>query len=127
MLWGTLQELEGTRADFMNSYNRIADRYVFESTIMLRFCRGNQKYAVQGWARDLSESGLGAFVAENLSNSDRTLWKRSNSRNGVSTGWNAIRIPIYSTKRRTTARDSSSVERMDSDSILARKHLIIHG
>jgi hypothetical protein len=50
----------------MNSYNRIADRCVFESRIMLRFCRGNQKFAVQGWARDLSESGLGAFVAENL-------------------------------------------------------------
>jgi hypothetical protein len=50
----------------MNSDNRIAARYVFESRILIRFCRGSQKFAAQGWARDLSESGLGAFVGENL-------------------------------------------------------------
>jgi PilZ domain len=46
--------------------NRIAARYVFESRILIRFCRGSQMFVAQGWARDLSESGLGAFVAENL-------------------------------------------------------------
>jgi PilZ domain len=46
--------------------NRIATRYVLEARILIRFCRGSQKFAVQGWARDLSEGGLGAFVAENL-------------------------------------------------------------
>jgi len=50
----------------MNSDNRIATRHVFESRIVIRFCRGSQKFSAQGWARDLSESGLGAFVAENL-------------------------------------------------------------
>jgi PilZ domain len=50
----------------MSSDSRIAARYVFESRILIRFCRGSQKFAVQGWARDLSESGLGAFVGENL-------------------------------------------------------------
>jgi hypothetical protein len=50
----------------MNSVNRIAVRYVFESRILIRFCRGSQKLVVQGWARDLSESGLGAFVGEKL-------------------------------------------------------------
>jgi len=50
----------------MNLDNRIAVRYQFESRILIRFCRGSQKFAAQGWARDLSESGLGAFVAENL-------------------------------------------------------------
>jgi hypothetical protein len=50
----------------MNSDNRIAARHVFEARILIRFCRGSQKFAVQGWARDLSESGLGAFVAESL-------------------------------------------------------------
>lgn len=50
----------------MNSVNRIAARYVFESRVLIHFCRGNQKLSAQGWARDLSESGLGAFVAENL-------------------------------------------------------------
>jgi hypothetical protein len=50
----------------MNSDNRIAARYVFESRILIRFCRDSQKFAAPGWVRDLSESGLGAFVAENL-------------------------------------------------------------
>jgi hypothetical protein len=50
----------------MNSDNRIAPRYVFESRILIRFRRGNQNFEAQGWARDLSESGLGAFVAEDL-------------------------------------------------------------
>jgi len=50
----------------MNLDSRIAARYMFESRILIRFCRGTQKFVVQGWARDLSESGLGAFVAENL-------------------------------------------------------------
>ena len=50
----------------MSLDNRIAARYLFESRILIRFCRGGQKFAAQGWARDLSESGLGAFVADNL-------------------------------------------------------------
>jgi PilZ domain-containing protein len=50
-----------------NLPNRIATRHVFEGRILIRFCRGSQKFAVSGWARDLSESGLGAFVAEHLS------------------------------------------------------------
>ena len=50
----------------MNSDNRIAARYVFESRIVIRLRRGMQNFAVPGWARDLSESGVGAFVAENL-------------------------------------------------------------
>lgn len=50
----------------MTSDNRIAPRYVFEPRILIRFRRGSQNFAVQGWARDLSESGLGAFVAKDL-------------------------------------------------------------
>jgi hypothetical protein len=45
---------------------RIAPRYVFEARIRLRLQRGPQALVVGGWARDLSESGLGAFVAEQL-------------------------------------------------------------
>ena len=65
MLSGTLQ---GKRRsiDLVNLDNRIAARYVFESRILIRLCRGSQKFAVQGCSRDLSESGLGAFVGENL-------------------------------------------------------------
>jgi len=100
-------------ADFMNSDNRIAARYVFESRILIRFCRGSQKFAAQGWARDLSESGLGAFVAENLVIGKLVTLQIS------------LGISGKDTERRTTARDSSSVERTDSNSILARKQLII--
>jgi hypothetical protein len=57
---------DDTRADCMNPDNRIAARYVFDARILIRFCRGSQKFATQGWARDLSESGMGAFVGENL-------------------------------------------------------------
>ena len=53
-------------ADSVSSDNRIAARYLFESRILIRLSRGDQKLAAQGWARDLSESGIGAFVAENL-------------------------------------------------------------
>jgi hypothetical protein len=89
---------DDTRADCMNPDNRIAARDVFETRISIRFCRGSQKFATQGWARDLSESGLGALVAENLgngrtghtSNSDRSLWKRSDRSEGVSPGGNAM-------------------------------------
>ncbi len=48
------------------SDNRIAIRHVFETRILIRFARGEQKFSAQGWARDMSESGLGAFVAERL-------------------------------------------------------------
>jgi hypothetical protein len=63
---GNIAQETNTRADCMNSDSRIAARHVFESRILIRFCRGSQKFAAQGWARDLSESGLGAFAAENL-------------------------------------------------------------
>jgi hypothetical protein len=44
--------------------NRIAARCVFESQIRIRLHRDGQKLIVQGWARDLSEGGLSAFVAQ---------------------------------------------------------------
>jgi hypothetical protein len=45
---------------------RIANRYVFESRVLIRFRRGSRNYAAHGWARDLSETGLSAFVGESL-------------------------------------------------------------
>lgn len=50
----------------MVSDGRIAVRYVFEARIQIRFTRGQQKLSTFGWARDLSESGLGGYVGENL-------------------------------------------------------------
>jgi hypothetical protein len=44
--------------------NRIAARYVFEARIRIRLHRDGHKVTVQGWARDLSEGGLSAFVGQ---------------------------------------------------------------
>jgi len=48
------------------SDNRIAVRYVFEGHIWISVERYDRKSVTDGWARDLSESGLGAFVAFSL-------------------------------------------------------------
>jgi len=52
--------------DGAGSSHNISPRYVFEARIRLRFQRGQRKISLQGWGRDLSESGLRAFVAETL-------------------------------------------------------------
>jgi hypothetical protein len=54
------------QSDLMTSDVRIATRHVFEARILIRLRRDSQSLVVSGWARDLSESGLGAFVAEGL-------------------------------------------------------------
>jgi PilZ domain len=46
--------------------NRISARHGFEARIQIRLQRDSRNLSLQGWARDLSESGLGAFVAEAL-------------------------------------------------------------
>lgn len=51
--------------DFMVDH-RIAPRHAIEARISIRFQRGNRTMSVSGWMRDLSESGLGAFVAARL-------------------------------------------------------------
>ena len=124
--------LEDTLADCMNSISRIAARYVFESRVLIRFCRGSQKLAAQGWARDLSESGLGAFVLGNLVIGELVTLeipigssgKEVMAAKGVLPGGNAIWIPIHSAQRRTTAGNSRSIERTERDSIPGRKNLI---
>jgi hypothetical protein len=50
----------------MSPDNRIATRHIFEARILIRLHRGNRNRSVHGWLRDLSESGLGAFVADQL-------------------------------------------------------------
>ena len=57
---------ETTDSDCMNSDHRIVPRHMFETRILIRLRRGNRNVAAHGWVRDLSESGLGAFVAEQL-------------------------------------------------------------
>ena len=48
------------------SEDRIAARYVFETRIRICIERYDRKFVTDGWTRDLSESGLGAFVAFKL-------------------------------------------------------------
>jgi hypothetical protein len=52
--------------DMSGSADRIAARHMFEARIQIRLQRDGQQRSLPGWARDLSESGLGAFVAESL-------------------------------------------------------------
>jgi PilZ domain-containing protein len=52
--------------DVPGSANRISPRHLFETRIRIRLQRDGQRLSLQGWARDLSETGLGAFVAQAL-------------------------------------------------------------
>jgi hypothetical protein len=52
--------------DVTGSAERILSRHVFEARIWIRLGRDSRRLSLQGWARNLSESGLGAFVAEAL-------------------------------------------------------------
>ena len=48
------------------SVERITSRYVFEARIRICVQRASQNLVMEGWARDISESGLCAFVARGL-------------------------------------------------------------
>lgn len=50
----------------MGDSSRIAHRVKFETRMKIRIQRGSETLTVGGWARDISESGVGAFVAEAL-------------------------------------------------------------
>src|SRR5215467_16308120 len=52
--------------DSTASSDQIAPRHVFEARTMIRLERDQRKLSLQGWVRDLSESGLRGFVAEPL-------------------------------------------------------------
>lgn len=45
---------------------RITPRYVFEARIRIRVQRASQNLSMEGWARDISETGVSAFVAQAL-------------------------------------------------------------
>lgn len=50
---------------------RIASRYAFESRFRIRVSRESEAVAFEGWARDISESGLGGFVGQSLDLGER--------------------------------------------------------
>ena len=45
---------------------RITPRYVFEARIRILVQRASQNLVMEGWARDISETGISAFVAQGL-------------------------------------------------------------
>jgi len=49
-----------------DSAGRISPRHVFETRIRICLQRDSQSLTLQGWARNLSEGGLNAFVAQAL-------------------------------------------------------------
>lgn len=53
--------------------SRIATRHAFEARIRISVLRNGSEYFVDGWARDLSESGLAAFVAHHLLPGEKAL------------------------------------------------------
>ncbi len=52
--------------DATGSVDRISPWHAFETRIQIRLQRDSRKLSLQGWARNLSESGLAGFVAEAL-------------------------------------------------------------
>ena len=59
--------------DLASNPDKISPRHVFEARIQLRLQRDQRKISLQGWVRDLSESGLRAFVAEALTPSEAVV------------------------------------------------------
>jgi hypothetical protein len=52
--------------DATDSVGRISPRHAFETRIQILLQRDGTKLSMQGWVRNLSESGVGAFVADAL-------------------------------------------------------------
>jgi PilZ domain len=55
------------------SVTEISPRHRFEARINIRLTRGEQHLNLQGWARDLSETGLRAFVADPLNTGESVV------------------------------------------------------
>lgn len=53
----------------------ISPRHRFETRIDIRLRRGEQNLNLQGWTRDLSETGLRAFVADPLEKGESVVFE----------------------------------------------------
>ena len=53
----------------------ISPRHRFEARIDIRIQRGEQHLNLQGWTRDMSESGLRAFVADPLEKGETVVFE----------------------------------------------------
>jgi hypothetical protein len=55
-----------TESKKTSGIERILPRHEFEARVKIEVVRGEEKIVTDGWARDLSESGMGAFVGTEL-------------------------------------------------------------
>ena len=55
-----------TELDLQSGVKRIVPRYPFEARFKIQIDRPQGPLSTEGWARDISESGIGAFVATPL-------------------------------------------------------------
>jgi len=53
----------------------ISPRYRFEALINIRLRRGERELNLQGWTRDLSDTGLRAFVADPLEKGELVVFE----------------------------------------------------
>ncbi len=96
------------------SESRIAQRHRFEARFGIRLERDGRKLAFEGWARDISESGLGAFVGQTLTLGESVSLEIPNARTGQivsprhgdSLFRNSIRVPVHRFDRRAAKRNS---------------------
>ena len=97
--------------DSIGSTEEISPRHVFEARIQLRLQRDQRKISLPGWVRDLSESGLRAFVAEALMPYESVLLEIPLPNNDKQT------IPAKVVRvRRATMPDSGHASGMSPDS-----------
>jgi hypothetical protein len=92
--------------DVPGSADRISPRHMFETRIWIRLQRDGKKLSLQGWSRDLSESGVGAFVAEALMLSESVTLEiplpdsqTSDPGERCSCTGNRVRVPVHGAER----------------------------
>ena len=93
--------------DAPGSAERISPRHVLETRIWIRLQRDGKKLSLQGWSCDLSESGVGAFVAEalilsesvTLENPAAGLRQTSDPGKSCSCTGSRVRIPVHGAER----------------------------
>jgi len=62
-----------TKDKQVEAVERIVPRHQFEARFKIEMERAGEAVGTEGWARDLSESGLGAFVATELLPGERVV------------------------------------------------------
>ena len=103
--------------DATGSADRMSPRHVFEIRIRIRLQRDTQRLTLQGWSRDLSESGRGVRCSS--SGTGRVGYARNPAAGLRQTGdpgescsriGNRVRISVHGVERCATHADSGDAE-----------------